>query len=88
MHRIAACAADDSGRLHLSVGDVDAPVFLRSSAKPFIAAAVIAAGAREAFGLTQPEIAVMAAAHDGEPFHVEAGRSILDTIGASVDDRP
>ncbi len=86
MHRIAACAVDDSGRAYLAIGDVDAPVYLRSSAKPFIAASVIAAGAREAFGLTQPEIAVMAASHDGEPFHVEAVASILRKIGASVDD--
>ena len=86
MHRVAACAVDHGGRILLSIGDVDAPVFLRSSAKPFIAAAVVAAGAREAFGLTQPEIAVMAASHVGEPFHVEAVASILQKIGASVDD--
>ncbi|MDQ2993151.1 MAG: asparaginase, partial [Candidatus Eremiobacteraeota bacterium] len=86
MHRVAACAADDSGRVQLAVGDIDAPVFLRSSAKPFIAAAVIEAGAREAFGLSQSEIAVMAASHVGESFHAEAVASILDKIGASVDD--
>ena len=86
MHRVAACAVDDAGRTFLSIGDVDAPVYLRSSAKPFIAASVIAAGAREAFGLTQPEIAVMAASHDGEPFHVEAVASILRKIGAGAAD--
>lgn len=86
MHRIAACAVDDAGRVFLAVGDIDTPVFLRSSAKPFIAATAIAAGARDAFGLTQPEIAVMAASHQGEPFHVEAVASILRKIGASVDD--
>jgi len=86
VHRVAACAVDDSGRVYLSVGDVETPVFLRSSAKPFIAAAVIAAGAGDAFGLTQPEIAVMAASHDGEPFHVAAVASILQKIGARVDD--
>ncbi len=86
MHRVAACATDDSGRVLLAVGDIDAPVFLRSSAKPLIAAAVIAAGAREAFGLSQSEIAVMAASHVGEPFHIEAVASILGKIGASIDD--
>lgn len=70
----------------LSVGDIDTPVFLRSSAKPFIAATAIAAGAREAFGLSGPEIAVMAASHQGEPFHLEAVGSILKKIGASVAD--
>ena len=64
-----------------SAGDIDSPVFLRSSAKPFIAAAVIAAGAREAFGLEPQEIAVMAASHTGQAYHIEAVRSILSKIG-------
>lgn len=86
MHRIAACAADDRGRALLEIGDVESPVFLRSSAKPFIAAAAVAAGAADAFGLTGPEIAVMAASHVGEPFHLAAVASILEKIGASVAD--
>lgn len=63
------------------MGDIDRPVYLRSAAKPFIAAAAIAAGAREAFGLTAQEIAVMAASHSGEPVHVAAVRSVLEKIG-------
>jgi L-asparaginase II len=81
VHRIAACAVDRTGRVIFSAGDVESPVFLRSSAKPFIAATVIAAGARERFGLEPREIAVMAASHSGQPFHVEAVRSILRKIG-------
>lgn len=68
-----------------SAGDIDAPVYLRSSAKPFIAAAAIAAGARERFGLEPQEIAVMAASHTGQAFHVEAVRSILAKIGMDED---
>jgi L-asparaginase II len=86
VHRIAACAVDDSGRVLLAIGDIETPVFLRSSAKPFIAAAAIAAGAREAYDLSQSEIAVMAASHFGEPIHTGAVASILRKIGASVDD--
>lgn len=70
-----------SGEVTLAHGDIDAPVFLRSTAKPFIAATAIAAGARERFDLRPQEIAVMAASHSGEPFHVEAVRSILRKIG-------
>ena len=36
---------------------------------------------RERFGLEPREIAVMAASHFGEPFHVEAVESILKKIG-------
>lgn len=81
VHRVAACACDDRGTILLAAGTIDEPVFLRSTAKPFIAAAVIAAGARERFGLTAEEIAVMAASHAGERFHVASVRSILQKIG-------
>ncbi|HEV7178823.1 MAG TPA: asparaginase [Candidatus Baltobacteraceae bacterium] len=85
-HDVAACASSARGDILFSVGDIDAPVFLRSSAKPFIAAATIEAGVREAFGLDMHEIAVMAASHSGEPFHVEAVRSILEKAGLGVSD--
>jgi L-asparaginase II len=80
VHRVAACASDARGEVLFARGDVDEPVYLRSSAKPFIAAAVIAAGARERFGLDEREIAIMAASHAGQLFHVNAVRSILRKI--------
>ncbi|MGA8575164.1 MAG: asparaginase [Candidatus Cybelea sp.] len=86
IHRVAACAVDAAGREIYSAGDVEMLVYLRSTAKPFIAAAAIEAGAREAFGLDEREIAVMAASHFGEPMHVEAVRSILRKIGMDVSD--
>ncbi|HEY1654616.1 MAG TPA: asparaginase [Candidatus Tumulicola sp.] len=82
VHRVAACAVDARGAVAFENGDVDVPVYLRSAAKPFIAAAAIEAGVRERFGLDSREIAVMTASHTGEPFHVEAVRSILRKIGA------
>lgn len=82
VHHVAACALDEKHRPVFALGEIDdAPVFLRSSAKPFIATAVLAAGARERFGLEPREIAVMAGSHSGQPFHVEAVRSILQKIG-------
>ena len=81
VHEILACLMDRSGVVVAAMGDIEAPVFLRSTSKPFIAAAAIAAGARERFGLEPQEIAVMAASHSGQPFHVNAVRSILAKIG-------
>ena len=81
VHHVAAAAANAHGDVILRTGDIESPVFLRSSAKPFIAAAAIEAGAREAFGLDMREIAVMCASHVGEPFHIAAVRSILQKIG-------
>jgi L-asparaginase II len=81
VHEVAGAACLPHGEVIFSTGDVESPVFLRSAAKPFIAAAAIAAGVREAFGLDMHEIAVMASSHTGEPFHVEAVESILRKIG-------
>ncbi len=81
VHSVAACAVDARGNVAFEDGDVDRPVYLRSSAKPFIAAAAIEAGVRERFALDSREIAVMAASHFGEPFHVAAVASILRKIG-------
>ncbi len=64
-HHVAACAVDAQRNVVFAAGDLDVPVFLRSTAKPFIAAAAIAAGARERFGLEPHEIAVMSASHTG-----------------------
>jgi L-asparaginase II len=80
-HDVAACAVDAEGGVLYHAGAIDVPVYLRSAAKPFIAAAVIEAGADRAFALDAREIAVMAASHSGEPIHVEAVRSILAKIG-------
>lgn len=81
VHHVAACVVDDNGVLIYGAGELDVPVFLRSAAKPFIAAAVIEAGVGREFALEPREIAVMAASHHGEAIHVEAVRSILRKIG-------
>lgn len=81
VHHVVAAATTARGDVVFSSGDIEQLVFLRSSAKPFIAAAAIAAGVRERFGLDQREIAVMSASHSGQAFHVDAVRSILSKIG-------
>lgn len=86
IHSVAACACDVDGNVVLALGEIDEPVFLRSSAKPFIAAAAVRAGAADRFTFDDRELAVMCASHNGEPFHVEAVQSILRKIGATVAD--
>lgn len=81
VHHVAACAANPRGDVMLQTGDIESPVFLRSTAKPFIAAAAIEVGVRDAFDLDVREIAVMSASHVAQPFHIDAVRSILDKIG-------
>jgi L-asparaginase II len=81
VHNVAACAVDRDGKTIFSLGEIDLPVLLRSTAKPFIAAAAVREGVVERFGLEPREIAIMAASHNGETFHADAVRSILRKIG-------
>jgi L-asparaginase II len=85
VHRVAWCVVDDSGRVIEGAGTLDVPVFLRSAAKPFIAAAIVASGAARRFGFDGREIAVMTGSHNGESFHIAAVQSMLDKIGLSED---
>ncbi len=86
VHAVAACATDAAGRSRLALGDVDVPVFLRSAAKPFIAAAIVRAGTADRYDFDDREIAVISASHNGEPFHIACVRGILDKIGLSESD--
>jgi len=86
VHAIAACAATVDGDVLLALGDIDEPVYLRSAAKPFIAAAVVRAGAAGRFGLDDRDLAIMSASHNGEPGHVAAVRALLEKIGAQPGD--
>ena len=81
VHAVAACAANARGETVLALGNVDAPVYLRSTAKPFIAAAAVASGAAERFAFSARELAVMSASHNGESAHVEIVRDLLARIG-------
>ncbi len=83
VHSVAGCAVGAGDHRLLAFGTVDRPVYLRSAAKPFIAAVVLLSGAAERFGLDQREIATIAASHNAEAFHLEAVRSILRKIGLS-----
>jgi L-asparaginase II len=80
-HAIRFAVADSDGRIVASGGDIEQPTFLRSSAKPLICAVVVASGAADRFGFTEKEIALIAGSHSGEPFHIEAARSMLAKAG-------
>jgi len=84
-HFIRHALAQADGTVVSSVGDIDGPTFMRSSAKPLIVAVVVRSGAADRFGLTDQELAVAAGSHSGEPHHVEAVRRILAKIGLDED---
>ena len=79
-HRVRV-AVWREGRLVASAGDVDTPVFLRSSAKPIQALAAVLTGAADRFSMTDAELALACGSHGGEPFHVETAGGLLRRIG-------
>ncbi|MDX5359714.1 MAG: asparaginase [Alphaproteobacteria bacterium] len=85
-HRGALCLSDSRGEIVAALGDVEAAVFPRSSYKMLQALPLIETGAADAFGVTDRELALACASHNGEPGHVEAVRAWLARIGCSEDD--
>jgi L-asparaginase II len=63
------------------VRDDDAPVFLRSAAKPFQAAAIVQSGALDRLGLGDETLAIIAASHSGEAIHVSLVAGLLSRLG-------
>ncbi len=83
VHRGSVVVVDTAGTVLWSAGDPEMHTFMRSSAKPIQALAVVETGAYEAFGLTERELAVMCGSHSGEPAHVETVLGILEKTGLS-----
>jgi len=81
LHRVRVAVAGAGGTLVGGLGDPSARTYLRSSAKPVQALPLVEEGLVERYGLEPREIAVMAASHNAEPFHVHAVRSILEKGG-------
>ncbi len=77
---------DPKGKLVEAVGDEEGYMYARSSAKPFQAMPLVLSGAPGALGLTDEEIAVACASHNGEEPHMRAVRSILEKAGLSERD--
>ena len=81
VHPVHVAVCDGDGRLVASVGDVDRNTFYRSAAKPIQALPLIEEGVVDRFGLTQEELALCCASHEGEPAHLAGTRSILAKAG-------
>jgi L-asparaginase II len=80
VHHGSVVVIDPGGRVVLAVGEPDAPMFARSSNKLVQAAAMVASG----LDLDGELLALGAASHSGEPFHLDGARRIL--AGAGLDE--
>lgn len=79
-HRVSLAVYGKEG-LSAYAGDPTLVSYLRSSAKPFQALALFLTGAVERFGLTEEEIALATASHDGTEAHVEVAARFLKKLG-------
>jgi L-asparaginase II len=76
-------AVDADGTVVASAGDARGAVFPRSANKPMQATAMLRSGLR----LTDPaDLALVAASHHGEPFHVERVRTLLRAVSLDESD--
>lgn len=80
-HRGAVAITDADGRVLLGLGDIDRPVYPRSTVKILQAITLIESGAADAFGLGQAELAIACASHNGEESHVSAVAALLAKAG-------
>jgi L-asparaginase II len=81
-HRGAVTGLAADGRQVISVGHTDVPFLPRSANKPLQAVAMLRCG----LGLEAELLALAAASHSGEDFHVDGVRKILSGAGLSEDD--
>ena len=76
-HRGVAARVGPAGELMWSWGDPDTVIFPRSANKPFQALGMLRSG----LPLDGPELALAAASHSAEPFHLDGVRGILALAG-------
>ena len=73
---------NSDGTVRAAIGDVDAPMYPRSSIKSFQASAMVRSGLK----LTPRQLAVVCASHSGTTAHFEVIESILQGAGLTVAD--
>ncbi|MEO7425359.1 MAG: asparaginase [Fibrobacteria bacterium] len=84
-HAGLACLVDAAGNRLWSLGDPHANAFIRSSAKPLQALAMLASGAADAAGLDERDLAIVCGSHQGGPEQVAQVDSLLAKSGLSAD---
>jgi L-asparaginase II len=80
-HRGAGAVVDADGRLVMTFGDADRPVYPRSAVKALQALPLVASGAADPLGLSDKEIALSCASHSGSEDHVATARALLAKVG-------
>jgi L-asparaginase II len=81
VHHGHAVVVDPSGAVVVSLGDPGAPVFPRSSLKPLFAVGMLRAGLDLTAAADRHLLALAAASHSGEGYHLDGVRRLLARAG-------
>ena len=81
VHFGSLVVCDAQGRVLASAGDVSSPMFTRSALKPFQAMPLITRFA-ERYRLSDADVALLCASHNGEPTHTQRVANLLAKAGA------
>ncbi len=73
------------GEILKSVGNPKRVTYIRSCAKPIQALVSLQSGAVDAYGLSQEELAILCASHNGEIVHTKTIKNILEKAGLGVE---
>lgn len=86
VHRGRICVVQaDGGDIVFAAGEVTAPTFVRSTAKPLQAIEPVLGGIAEAFGWEERHLALLAASQRGYPAQMAALQQMLDRSGIPED---
>ncbi len=80
-HRGAVAVVDRRGDVVFAAGDIDAPIYPRSSLKPIQSLALVESGAADRFGLGPAHMCLACASHGGESAHTGRVAEWLQAIG-------
>ena len=83
-HRGALAVLDADGAVRVSLGDIERPIFPRSAVKVLQALPLVASGAADQLGLTDEELALACASHNGEARHARTAAAMLAKAGLDV----
>lgn len=85
VHRGAWCLVNTAGDVVEGAGDVQHPVYARSSVKCLQVLPLLETGAAERFGVTDRELCLAVSSHNAEPEHVALARGLLARLGLGED---
>lgn len=80
-HRGALAVVDARGGAVCAIGDTTRPVFARSAVKVLQALPLVTSGAADEFKLSDEELALACASHNGEARHVATAAGVLAKAG-------